>query len=286
MINRFVLGLFAILASCTHVAPPPSGGAKFTVGQPYQAGGEWQYPQDYNDYDATGLATVLSNAGPYTADNESYDPNALAAASPVLQLPCIVTVTNLVNGLSMQVRVNDRGPMQPGRVLAVTPRVARMLGFPAGGIVEVEVKLDQTNSMALQSSLGAVPKLTAAPVAGITAQSLGAPGGGASGAVQQLSPSGGGGELNQGVTLSGAITKVPPSPGPLWVQIPGFGSEDDAYRTMAKLPAMPTRVVPVTGGDRPLWAVNAGPYHTVADADAALQQMLQAGITDPEIIVR
>ena len=289
MINRYVIGLFAILASCTHPAAPPApGGVKYMVGDPYQAGGEWFYPREVNDYDATGLATVIPDGAPaYTADNESYDPNALAAASPVLQLPCIVTVTNLVNGRSVDVRVNDRGPMQPGRVLAVTPRVASLLAFPSGGIVEVEVKLNQSQSMALQSSLGAVPKLTAAPVAGITAQSLAPPGGGsATGAVQQLGPSATDNSMNQTVTLSGTVTQGVPGPGPLWVQIPGFGSESDAFRALARIPGLPARVVPVFGGDRPLWAVNAGPYHTVADADAALQQMLQSGVVDPEIIVR
>ena len=49
---------------------------------------------------------------------------------------------------------------------------------------------------------------------------------------------------------------------------------------------MPTRVVPVYGGDRTLFAVNVGPYHSVADADAALQQLLNRGVTDPQIIVR
>ncbi len=289
MINRYTLGLFAVLASCTHsVAPPSPSGVKYTVGNPYQAGGEWFYPREVNDYDATGLATVIPDGAPtYTADNESYDPDALAAASPVLQLPCIVTVTNLVNGRSVDVRVNDRGPMQPGRILSVTPRVARLLSFPSGGIVEVEVKLNQTQTMALQSSLGAVPKLTAAPVAGITAQSLAPPGGGAAtGGVQQLGPSANDGNMNQSVTLSGQVTQGAPGPGPLWVQVPGFGNESDAFRTVARIPGLPARVVPVSGGDRPLWAVNAGPYHTVADADSALQQMLQAGVADPEIIVR
>ncbi len=61
MINRYVLGLFAILASCTHpgAAPPAPGPVTYTVGDPYQVGGEWLYPREFNDYDATGLATVI-----------------------------------------------------------------------------------------------------------------------------------------------------------------------------------------------------------------------------------
>jgi rare lipoprotein A len=45
-------------------------------------------------------------------------------------------------------------------------------------------------------------------------------------------------------------------------------------------------VVPVFGGDRTLWAIRVGPYHAVEDADAALQAILQRGVSDPEIVVR
>ncbi|WP_298284875.1 SPOR domain-containing protein [Acidocella sp.] len=287
MINRLILGLFAILASCTFRGTPP-GPVKFTVGNPYQVGGEWLYPRDFPAYDATGLATIYGHDAPgYTTDNEPYSSSALAAASPVLQLPCIVTVTNLVNGRTLDVRVNDRGPANPGRILEVTPQVASLLGFPAGGVVEVEVKLKTGQSAALSGSLGAGPKVEAAPVAGITAQSLAPPGAGGAGVTQAIGPAANDqGLASANVTLSGVVGSVAPSPGPLWVQVPGFGTEADAYRTMARIYGMPARVVPVFGGNRTLWAVNIGPYHAVEDADAALSQVLGLGIADPQIIVR
>ena len=127
----------------------------------------------FTSYDVTGLSTVIGDDAPaYTADNEAYDPNALAAASPVLQLPAIVTVTNLVNGRSVEVRVNDRGPAMPGRVIAVTPRVAQLLDYPVGGVVEVRGDVGRTATAALDGALGAGPKLVAAPEASVTAQSL------------------------------------------------------------------------------------------------------------------
>jgi rare lipoprotein A len=288
MMNRAILGLFVALSGCMNrtPTPPPPGPVTFTIGNPYQIGGEWQYPNEFSSYDMTGLSTVIGdNAPPYTADNEAYDPNALAAASPVLQLPAIVTVTNLVNGRSVEVRVNDRGPAMPGRVIAVTPRVARLLDYPVGGVVEVEVKLNGPATAALDGALGAGPKLTAAPVAGITAQSL-APGGGAAGAVRNLSPVESDQNLGGDVKLSGAVIAVAPAPGPLFVQVPGYGSERDAFRAAQRLYGMPTRVVPVYGPDRTLFAVNVGPYHSVEDADAALQQVLNRGAADPQIIVR
>jgi rare lipoprotein A len=288
MINRYILGIFVGLSSCVHQpASPPPGPVTFTIGNPYQAGAEWRYPRDYDNYDVTGLSTVIGdNAPTATADNEAYDPNALAAASPVLQLPCIVTVTNLVNGNSVDVRVNDRGPNIPGRIIAVTPRVAKLLNYPIGGVVEVEVTLKAQESAALDGTLGQGPKMTAAPVAEITAQSLGAPGSAASGAAQNLNPVQTNGTGAPVAPLTGAITVSPPSPGPLFVQIPGFGRPWDAYQVMQRLGGMPARVAPEFGGDRTLYAVNVGPYHSVEDADSALKQILSLGIADPEIIVR
>ncbi|MGE4481654.1 RlpA-like double-psi beta-barrel domain-containing protein [Acidocella sp.] len=289
MTSRLLLGLCTILAGCVPHTPPPSPGpVTYTIGNPYQVGGEWRYPRDFNSYDVTGLGVVIRHGdGAYTADNELYDPNGLMAASPVLPLPSIVTVTNLVNGYSVRVRVNERGPNIPGRVIAVTPHVAKLLNFPSGGVVEVAVKLDTQASAALQATLGAGPKLTAAPVAGITAQSLAPPGsGGASGAVRQLLTSDNAAGTNDGPRLSGQVTTTAPTPGPLWVQVSGFGSEGDAARTMARLYGLPARLVPVFGGDRTLWAVNVGPYHSVEAADQGLRQVLRMGIADPEIIVR
>jgi rare lipoprotein A len=267
------------------VAPGP---VTFTIGYPYQSGGEWRYPRDYNEYDVTGLSTLIdpSQAASFTADNEPFDPNALAAASPVLQLPCIVTITNLVTGQSLDVRVNDRGPNMPGRVIAVTPRVAQLLNMPADGVVEVEVKINQQLSMQLAGELGDGPKLTAAPVDSITAQSLAAPGAGTNGAAQQIGPAATQSDTTADIKLPGTLTAGYPAPGPLYVQIPGFGTEQGAFRAMSLVPELEARVVPQPESDRQYWAVNIGPYHSVADADAALQQVLKDGITDPEIIVR
>ncbi len=289
MINRLILALCAALAGCVPHGPPPPppGPVTYTIGNPYQEGGEWRYPREFSSYDETGLGVIEHDSNAYTADNELYDPDGLMAASPVLPLPSIVTITNLVNGYSVQVRVNERGPNIPGRLIAVTPHVAQLLNFPSGGVVEVEVKLDSQASAALQGSLGAGPKLAAAPVAGITAQTLAPPGsGGATGAAEQIVNTNIPGQQNAAPQLSGQVSVTTPAPGPLWVQIAGFGSEGDAARTIARLYGMPAQIVPVFGGDRTLWAVNTGPYHSVEAADQALQQVLQTGIAGPEIVVR
>jgi rare lipoprotein A len=290
VIGRGVIGaLFALGGCAQQLAGPAPTGATFTVGQGYQSQGEWLYPRVFNSYDVTGLSALALGQNQATADGEAYDPDAIAAASPVLQLPCIVTVTNLVNGYTMDVRVNDRGPDNPGRVIAVTPKVASLLGLPQDGVVEVEVRLKVQQTAALDAALGQGPKLTAAPVAGITAQSLGPPGGSpatSGGAVQNLTPSDSNTAAADPGALPGTVTAVAPSPGPLYVQVPGFGSPRDAGATLNQLYGMNAFVEPAFGGDRTLYNVRVGPFHDVADADAALQALLQRGITDPEIIVR
>ncbi|MDR3520106.1 MAG: RlpA-like double-psi beta-barrel domain-containing protein [Acidocella sp.] len=287
-LNRIMVGLFVVLSGCVHRPPPPSPEPpKFVVGDGYQSQGEWLYPRAFANYDVTGLATVITDhTAPYTANNETYDPDALAAASPVLQLPAIVTVTNLENGESMDVRVNERGPDDPGRVLAVTPKVASLLGFPASGPVEVEVVLNSQQTDALDATLGQGPKMSAAPEAGITAQSLGPPGAAGSGVTQNLTPQDTASSAADPGQLSGRVTVTTPEPGPLFVQIPGFGRAYDAHRVMNQLGGLPARTVPVFGGDRTLYAIRIGPYENVSDADAALQQVLQDGVAGPEIIVR
>jgi rare lipoprotein A len=283
------LALAAVLAlgSCAHKQVVPTEPAVFTIGPAYQAGGEWRYPRNFNQYDVTGVAMTYNNDVPYTytSDHETYDAQAYAAASPVLPLPAIVTVTNLANGRQMDVRVNDRGPTdQAGRVLMVTPAVADALGFPDDGLVEVEVKLNGPETAELDGAMGQGPKLTTAPVAGITAQSLGPPGS-AAGTVENLTPVQSAGPAAANVTVSGQVTQASPDPGPLFVQIPGFGRQYDAYRMMNRLYGLQAKIVPEFDPDRTLYAVDVGPFYSVADADAALQEILNRGVTDPEIIV-
>lgn len=288
MVLRLAIGgALLALGSCSHPAPPART-AKFHVGDPFLSAGKWEYPQDFTRYDTTGLAVVLNHpAGAVTADNEAYDPDALQAASAVLQLPAIVTVTDLSTGRSVDVRVNDRLVNDPGRVIGVTPKVAELLGFPQGAPAEVQVTLNTQRTAELDAALGDAPKLTAAPEAAIEAQNLAPPGqDNAVGPVRQLTPEASTPAGPDPGALSGVVHVTAPAPGPLWVQIPGFGRRTDADRTLEKLYGLSPEVVPVFGGSRTLWAVRLGPYRTVADADAAFKAALARGVADPEIIVR
>ncbi|GLK75592.1 hypothetical protein GCM10008171_08460 [Methylopila jiangsuensis] len=77
--------------------------------------------------------------GRRTANGEIYDKTALTAAHPSLPLPSYVRVTNVSNGRSLVVRVNDRGPFHKGRVIDVSARAADMLGFRSSGVGAVKL---------------------------------------------------------------------------------------------------------------------------------------------------
>jgi rare lipoprotein A len=76
-----------------------------------------------------------------TSLGEKVYPMAVSGAHKTLPLPCRVKVTNLANGKSLKMRLNDRGPFIPGRIIDVTPRAAKKLGFKDRGLTQVEVEV-------------------------------------------------------------------------------------------------------------------------------------------------
>ncbi len=76
-----------------------------------------------------------------TANGELFDPNSLSAAHKSLKFGTIVRVTNTVNGKSVDVRINDRGPYVDGRIIDLTPASAKQIDMLASGIAPVELTL-------------------------------------------------------------------------------------------------------------------------------------------------
>jgi rare lipoprotein A len=281
------------LAGCMHRPPPVASNPRYTIGDGYEANGVWHYPREDFGYDRTGLASVYGDDAPrVTADGEAYDPHAMAGASPTLQLPCIVQVTDLQTGRQLLLRLNDRGPADPGRILAVTPYAAQLLGIPEDGAAEVRVTVQQGPSQALASALGAGIQIKAAPVGSFQAASLAPPPGVAQSAGAAIGQT----DMANAPTVTAAapplqlpvtLTQVPPDPGALMIQSGSFGHQFDAWRASARLYGLPNaHVVEIPGGGRILYAVQTGPYASVAQADAALASTLRAGAVDATIIVQ
>jgi rare lipoprotein A len=145
-------GLMLAIAGCASRAPPPgaashgtrpAGEGFYKLGAPYQVGGVWYYPHEDWNYDESGIASWYGEEfhGRYTANGEIFNLNAVTAAHDTLPLPSIVEVTNLDNGRSLRLRVNDRGPYVRGRIIDVSRRAAQLLGFEIPGTAKVRVKL-------------------------------------------------------------------------------------------------------------------------------------------------
>jgi len=121
--------------------PVPKGGGHVVVGDAYRVAGRTYIPRDNPRYSATGLASWYGEAfhGRLTANGEVYDVNGITAAHPTMPLPSYARVTNLQNGRSMIVRINDRGPFAHDRIIDLSSRVADMLDMKDRGTARVQV---------------------------------------------------------------------------------------------------------------------------------------------------
>jgi len=114
----------------------------YKLGNPYQINGRWYRPHFDPDYDEVGIASWYGEAfhGRPTANGEIFDKNRPSAAHPTMPLPSLVEVTNLENGRSMVLRVNDRGPFVGDREIDLSEAAARELGFRRKGLARVRVR--------------------------------------------------------------------------------------------------------------------------------------------------
>ena len=117
------------------------GGGRLSIGKPYKIRGKWYTPADQPGYSREGKASWYGDAfhGRLTANGEIYDMNNLTAAHPTLPLPSYARVTNMANGTSVVVRINDRGPYAEGRVIDLSKRVAQVLDTKHIGVGRVKV---------------------------------------------------------------------------------------------------------------------------------------------------
>jgi rare lipoprotein A len=122
--------------------PVPKGGGTYRVGKPYTVAGRVYVPEEDTGYREEGLASWYGDDfhGRLTANGEVFDMASLTAASPTLPMPCYARVTNLSNGKSLIVRVNDRGPYHGNRLMDVSSKAAELLEFKGNGIARVRVE--------------------------------------------------------------------------------------------------------------------------------------------------
>ena len=122
--------------------PVPKGGGTYRIGKPYTVAGRVYVPEENVSYREEGMASWYGDDfhGRLTANGEVFDMASLSAAHPTLPMPCYARVTNLGNGKSLIVRVNDRGPYAGNRLIDVSNRAAELLEFKNTGVARVRVE--------------------------------------------------------------------------------------------------------------------------------------------------
>jgi rare lipoprotein A len=258
--------------------PLPKGGGRYLVGEPYQVAGVWFRPAEQPDYDKVGIASWY---GPQyhrrrTSNGEWFDMDYLTAAHATLPLPCYAKVTNLENGHQIVVRINDRGPFVGTRIIDLSRRSAQALDIARLGTAKVRVqyigpaplndKGAQLAAMNRELERGTPLKYMIAAASG-----------------------------NRSIPPPPTVASVElvPAPRPAvsetsgyFVQVGSFSDPDNAERTRLELAGVgPVEVQPLSGSVGMLYRVRVGPLADENQAEAALQQVVDAGHSDARLIV-
>lgn len=153
-----------------------AAGPKYFIGSAYQVDGVQYIPAEDMTFNQTGVAGVIPADldGKKTSNGETFDSNQLLATSKTLPLPTIAQVTNLDNGQSVIVRINNRGPYVNSRLIDLSSAAAAQIGLKGQGKVQVQVLADQSNTVknaTLGTTVVAEPthvatETVAAPVSG------------------------------------------------------------------------------------------------------------------------
>lgn len=288
-----------LLDSCTlfhHRPLKPQPLAHYVVGEPYAAGGVYQYPRAEFEYDATGLATVIGRHGRLATDGEAFDPTALVGAHPTLQLPSVVRVTNLDNGRQVLIRLNDRGPPQRGRILALSRHAAELLGAGnAGATIPVRAQIEEGPSRALATTMAGEPLLaiSTAPVAPVQSETLPLPAGARATLARALAPIRAATALTESTAgtavplrLPDAVTVVMVRSHALFVLEGEFGRREYASILARRTVQLGAQVSTSYAAPRDrAWRVMIGPLDGVEQADAMLDRAISAGVVGAGIIL-
>ena len=280
----------------------------FKIGQPYQIQGVWYYPAENYQFDETGIASWYGAQfhGRRTANGEVYDMNSLTAAHRTLPMPSFVRVTNLENGRSLILKVNDRGPFARGRIIDISRRGAQLLGFHSTGTARVRVQIMADKSRALAARMrsrlqladvGTPITVERLPKPKVKTENL-APPPGAAVASGVAGPSAAD-EIRQNPPVQvrpegtetasappGIVTLKPVRTTNLFIQAGAFGRFENANKVRARLsPVGPVKVSSVLINGRDLFRVRVGPLSSVAEADRMLERVTRSGYPDARIVV-
>lgn len=233
-------------------------GSSYKIGKPYKIRGQWYYPAEDYGYSEVGTASWYGEDfhAKYTANGEVYNMHTLTAAHRTLPLPSIVRVTNLENGRSLVLRVNDRGPFAKNRIIDISKRGAQLLGFQNKGTAKVRVEIMAEESKDLKQ---AILNKTETKLA------------------LQLP------EDNAGTVRS--YTSQQALKGKYFVQAGSFSSREVADGLTARLTRFGNiSTMPADVNGNRYYRVRMGPYTCEADARKALAQIENFGVAGAAVI--
>jgi rare lipoprotein A len=303
-----IAGLLLLLAGCAggrklpaprpedHSVQVPANAGIYKVGNPYQIGNVWYYPREQPDYDETGIASWYGPDfyGHYTANGELYSGNSLTAAHRTLPMPVNVRVTNLDNGKSIIVRVNDRGPYARGRIIDLSRKAAELLDVVQSGTARVRVTYVSRADMnggppPSETPLEIANALPASPAGKVDSSALGIlPGAVAAPAVKLAvlpAPLPTPPPPSAVTEPTGQVDKVPvPGVTHLYVQVGAFSKLENAQRLMKSIGG-DVHISSLQRGGQTLYRVRTGPLASVQDADTALARITGTGSGDAQIVV-
>ena len=283
------------------MSPQMKSKGMYKVGNPYRIKGKKYYPAVDYDYNETGIASWYGPNfhGKATANGEIFNQNELTAAHKTLPLPSIVRVTNLENGRSLIVRVNDRGPFAHSRIIDMSKRSAELLGFRNQGTAKVRVQvLEKESRMVAQMAQNnqatrgvevpmnrpgykapqqpAVAKAPAHPAPKVQQASLSSP----------QSATTVPGHIRDGQFYPDpVVAEYPVVKQKIYIQMGSFTQRDNAMRFSSSLGKYGRALVQTANIDNVTYYRVRLPIQNVPEADSVLERVMSDGFHDAHIVI-
>lgn len=292
----------SVLSACTelelasHMAktlPIPDhskSNGTFKVGNAYKVKGRWYKPKETYSFTQTGVASWYGPNfhGKKTANGETFDMYELTAAHKTLQLPSLLRVTNLANGKTIVVRVNDRGPFSNGRILDLSKRSAQLLGFERQGTTRVKIQLlpEESRKIARAAKSGKSTRHT--EVALNQRSTSPPPQRQAQARVASNSTPAPSASRPAVITREALASPRPiaPSPNSIYVQAGSFSNPNNAQNLARALRSFgAAHVQPASINGRSLYRVRFGPMQNIYKADILLARLNDSGRANAIVIV-
>ena len=305
-----VLLLACVTACASHRGGSGSSVAShgmYKVGNPYQIDGVTYVPQEEFNHVETGIASWY---GPgfhtkATANGETYDQQDHTAAHRTLQMPAIVRVTNLENGRTTVVRINDRGPYARGRIIDMSRAAADDLGMVGKGTAHVRIdQLPAESETVKDVALGGggpaeqqaalvqlaagrrsppAPAPTPAPTMAPAPVEQAAPP--PQEVLVRAEPPRGAGSARGGPTIASLASGSSQSGGSFYVQTGAFSTMNNATRQRELISSYgSTEIFQASAGGRDVYRVRIGPYTTPDAAGIVADRLKRSGYGEARVV--